>query len=169
MRQPDFASAQRRALAPAWQRLALAACALLALGSAVQAFAARGEARGAERRRADVRREVEAAGARLAAFEARARAAGGTLLAAEDAPPARIVAELAQALPEDVRFDRLAIDYRRGGALEMQVVARDSDAWDRMLRRMEAARHLRELEPGPEVRAGEIRSLVRARWAPGPP
>jgi hypothetical protein len=167
MRQPDFSTTSRPSRVPAWQPLALVACALLALGAVVQAFAAREEARGAERRLLEVSREVEAAGARLQALEARVRVPGGGALPADEAPPARIVAEVASVLPDDVRLERLAIDYQGGGRLELLVVARDAAAWDRLLQRMEAAPRFREVEPGPEARAAEVRSLVRARWAAG--
>ncbi len=167
-RQPDFSTTNRPARVPAWQPLALAACGLLATFAVLQAFVAREEAASAAARLAEVSREVEAAAARRQALETRARAAGGEALAAEEAPPARIVAEVASLLPDDARLERLAIDYKRGGLLEMLVVARDAAAWDRLLQRMEAAPRLRELEPGPEARAAEVRSLVRARWAAGP-
>jgi Tfp pilus assembly protein PilN len=74
---------------------------------------------------------------------------------------------VASVLPDDVRLERLAIDYQGGGRLELLVVARDAAAWDRLLQRMEAAPRFREVEPGPEARAAEVRSLVRARWAAG--
>ena len=72
-----------------------------------------------------MQREVEAASARLRDLEARARGPARALPAAE-APPARIVADLASAIPGDVRLERLFIDYGRDGALEMHVVARDA-------------------------------------------
>ena len=115
----------------------------------------------------DVRREVEAASARLRALDASARS-GRPELAAVDAEPARIVADVAAVLPGDARLERLSIDYARGGAVELQVVARDASAWDRLLERLEQAPQFREVEPGPEVRDAEVRSVVRARWVGGP-
>lgn len=164
-RQPDFSTTRRPPRVPAWQQVGLAACALVALGTAVQAFLAREEARSAESRRAEVSREVDAAARRLQALEARVRVASGGALPPDAAPPARIVAELAALLPDDVRLERIAIDYQRGGMLELLVVARDAAAWDRLLRQLDAAPRIREVEPGPEARAAEVRSLVRARWA----
>jgi hypothetical protein len=166
-RQPDFSTTSRPSRVPAWQQLALAACGLVALGTALQAFLAREEARSAESRRTEVSRDVAAAAGRLQALEAGLRFPGGGALAPEAAPPARIVAELAALLPDDVRLERIAIDYQRGGMLELLVVARDAAAWDRLLRQLEAAPRFREVEPGPEARAAEVRSLVRARWAAG--
>ena len=85
-----------------------------------------------------------------------------------DAPPSRIVADVATLLPPDVRLERLAIDYQRGGTLEMLVVARDAAAWDLLLERLERAPRIRDVEPGPEARAAEVRSVVRARWSAAP-
>jgi len=45
------------------------------------------------------------------------------------------------------------------------MVARDAGAWDRLAQRLETAELLRDAELGPEARAGEVRSQVRARWA----
>jgi Tfp pilus assembly protein PilN len=133
-----------------------------------EAWRARQQAGQARARLAEVRREVEAASARLRALDARARGATRALPAAE-ATPARIVADVASVLPGDARLERLSIDYARGGALEMQVVARDATSWDRLLDRLERAPWLREVQPGPETREAEVRSSIRARWAGGEP
>ena len=77
------------------------------------------------------------------------------------------MAAIAAALPPDARLERLAIDYARGTAIEMQVVTRSASAWDRLLERLERSPQLREVAPGPESREGEVRSVVRARWAGG--
>lgn len=166
-RQPDFKTTPPPSRVPLWQHVALAACALGALAATAQAYATLDEARAAARRLAEVSRDVDTARGRLQALEARARAAGAAVLSPADVPPARVVAEVASALPDDVRLERLAIDYRSGGALELLVVARDAEAWDRLLRQLEKAPGIREVEPGPEARAAEVRSLVRARWAAG--
>jgi Tfp pilus assembly protein PilN len=167
-RQPDFSTVPRRGRLPALGTLAVGVgLAALALGGG-EAWQARQEAGQARARLAEVRREVEAASARLKALEAHARGATPALPAAE-APPARIVADVASVLPGDARLERLSIDYARGGALEMQVVARDAASWDRLLDRMERAPWLRDVQPGPEAREAEVRSLVRARWEGGAP
>jgi len=87
--------------------------------------------------------------------------------AAVDAPPERVVAALALVLPEDVRVDRLEIDYSGDVGVEMQVVARDAGAWDRFLARMEEDTSFENVVPGPERRTGEVRSVVKARFAGG--
>lgn len=165
-RQPDFSTSPRRRRVPPFGTVAVAVgLAAVALAGGV-AWRTRDEARIARARVDGVRREVDAAAARLRAAEASTRSGRTGLLAAE-ATPARIVADVAEALPADARLERLSIDYARGGALELEVVARDASAWDRLLERLERAPQFREVEPGPEVRDAEVRSLVRARWVGG--
>jgi hypothetical protein len=166
-RQPDFATSPRPRRGPAWDAAAVAVAALLLLAAAGGAWRARAEAGVAHARLDEARRGVEAASARLRSLDVRAQARGARLLPAADALPARVVADVASVLPGDVRLERLSIDYARGGAVEMQVVARNAAAWDRLLERLERAPVFREVEPGPEARDGEVRSLVRARWVGG--
>ena len=164
--QPDFATSPRRSRVPPWESVALAA-ALVALAVSVgEAWRARDEARAARARLAEVRRDVDAAAARQRTLEALARGPAQGL-AASEAPPSRIVADLASAIPAGVRLERLLIDYSREGTVQMDVVARDAAAWDRLLARLEGAPWLREVQPGPETRVGEVRTLVRARWVGG--
>jgi len=167
-RQPDFSTAPRRSRVPAWETVAVGAGLLAVALSATGAWRAREEARAARSRLAEVRRDVEATAARQRALEVLARGPARGLAAAE-APPARIVADLASAIPAGVRLERLLIDYARDGAVEMDVVARDAASWDRLLARLEGAPWLREVQPGPEAREGEVRTLVRARWVGGAP
>ena len=166
-RQPDFSTAPRPSRVPAFEAVAVTVglVALVLAGGA--AWRARDEARVARARLDGVRREVEAASVRLRALDASTRS-GRPGLAAVDAEPARIVADVATVLPGDARLERLSIDYARGGAVELDVVARDASAWDRLLARLEKAPHFREVEPGPEVRDAEVRSLVRVRWVGDP-
>lgn len=104
---------------------------------------------------------------RIQAFGARAAAGGGLLTraaAAGESPPERIVAQLAQVLPDTARVERLSIVYGEEIALEMRVVARDATAWDLTVQRLEQTRFLADVSPGPEHRDGEVRTTVRARW-----
>jgi hypothetical protein len=166
-RQPDFRTAPRASGGAGWGSALVAAGVIAAGVAGYQALGARAEASAAAARLADATREVTALKTRHAALEARAAAAGESLLAI-DAPPSRIVADVATALPPDVRLERLSIDYQRGGALELLVVARDAAAWDLLLERLERAPRIRDVEPGPEAREAEVRSLVRARWSSVP-
>jgi Tfp pilus assembly protein PilN len=165
-RQPDFATSPRRSRVPSWESIALAASCLALVLSAAGAWRARDEAGAARARVAEVRRDVDAAAARQRTLEALARGPARGLPAAE-APPSRIVADLASAIPAGVRLERLLIDYSKEGTVEMDVVARDAAAWDRLLAQLEGAPWLREVQPGPESREGEVRTLVRARWVGG--
>jgi Tfp pilus assembly protein PilN len=162
-RQPDFATSPRRTRELPWETLALTTGVLAVALAAGGAWRARGEAQEARARLTEVRREATAASARLQSLEARSRSEAPTL-SAFDAPPARILGDVAAALPPDVRLERVSIDYARAGAVELHVVARDAKAWDGLIARLEGVSPLAEVEPGPESRDGEVRSVVRARW-----
>jgi hypothetical protein len=165
-RQPDFSTAPRPGRAPAFETVAVAIGLVALVLAGAAAWRARDEARAARARVDEVRRAVEAASARLLSLERSARR-GRPGLPAVDAEPARIVAEVAAVLPRDARLERLSIDYVHDGALGLDVVARDASAWDRLLEGLEQAPQFRQVEPGPEVRDGEVRSFVRARWVGG--
>jgi hypothetical protein len=140
----------------------------MALGLAAwSASTTRREAGAARARLAEVRREIGSLQSRLRAVDARTTQ-GGELLhaaaAAGEAPPERIVAAIAQALPGDARLERLTIGYGEAISLEMLLVARHAAAWDRALARIVEAGPFEEVIPGPERREGEIRTTVRARW-----
>ena len=168
--QPDFSTTPRPRRPPVRDVVAVV-LGLLVLGLAVRtAWVTREEATAARARLAAVQRDIDRLRARTRVVTARA-AAGGELLtraaAAGEVPPERIVAELALALPDDARVERLSIVYGEGISLEMRVVARDPGAWDRTLERLDQAGSLEEVSPGPERREGEIRTTVRAGWAQG--
>jgi hypothetical protein len=165
-RQPDFSTAPRPSRVPAFETVAVAVGLVVLVLSGAATWRARDEARAARARLDDVRRQVQAASATLLLLDRSARSGMPGLPAAE-AEPSRIVADIAAVLPGDARLERLSIDYAHNGALEMQVVARDASAWDRLLERLERAPQFSEVEPGPEVRDAEVRSFVRARWVGG--
>ena len=166
--QPDFSSVPRPSQVSRWEKAAVAVGLLALVVAGGMAWQTRDEARATRARLAEVRRDVGAADSQLQALEARRRA-GMPALPASEAPPAGIVAAVASLLPADARLEGLSIDYAAGGSLEMHVVARDAAAWDRFLERLERDPRLRDVEPGPETREGEVHSLVRARWAGGVP
>jgi len=166
--QPDFSTVPRPRRAPARELVAVI-LGLLALGFAIRtASATRREASAARERVASVRREIGSLEARLRAVDARTTQGGemlGRAAAAGEAPPERIVAAIARALPDDARIERLTIGYDDAISLEMRLVARDAAAWDRALDRLVRAGPFEEVIPGPEHREGEIRTTVSARWA----
>jgi hypothetical protein len=168
--QPDFSTALRASGTRAGERLALAIALLAVAVAAGSAWRMREEARVARERLATVRREVQTSSARLQALEALSDAGGERLARAEaarTAAPARIVAGVADVLPRAARLERLSIDYGREVSLEMQVLARDASAWDRLLERLARDPQFCEVAPGPEDREGEVRSVVKARWSGG--
>ena len=168
--QPDFSTTPHPRRPPAREVVAVL-LGLLALGLAVRtAWVSRRDAQAEQRRMAAVRREIGSLEARLRAVDS-GTTKGGELvdraLAARASPPERIVAALAQALPDDARVERLAIAYGEDIGLEMLLVARDATAWDRALDRLVQAAPFQDVIPGPERRDGEIRTTVSARWAEG--
>jgi Tfp pilus assembly protein PilN len=166
--QPDFSTAGGQTGSRAGGRLAVA-LGLLALALAAgSAWRARTEASAARERLAAVREEVKASTARLRSLEARSGAGDERLVRAEaarEATPMRIVADIGAVLPPDARLEQLSIEYGGDVSIEMQVLARDASAWDRLLAGMERAPRFRAVEPGPEDREGEVRSVVKARWS----
>lgn len=166
--QPDFSTRPRPRRPPARELLAVA-FALLALGIASHAaWTTVRQSAAARDRLAALRREIGTFQARIRAVGAR-EAAGGELLnraaAASESPPERIIAELARALPDDARVERLSIVYGDEIRLEMRVVTRNPEAWDRTLARLAQVESLEDLSPGPERREGEVRTTIQARWA----
>ena len=164
-RQPDFSTGPRREpLAPRGERLLLAAAVLALAVSGTAAYRARSEARDATARAAEARRQLEEQQARLRAM---APAAGSVAAGAAEAPPGRVVGAVAAVLPKDARLLQITVDYQHGVVVDMQVDARRADAWDRLLERMERSADFAEVEPGPEDRAAEVRTTLRARWTGG--
>ncbi len=79
----------------------------------------------------------------------------------QEAPPGRIVEELASLLPDDVRFEALALTYDGRAELDLDVVAADAAGYDLFLARLASSPHVADVRPGPESREGELRSRVR--------
>ena len=85
-----------------------------------------------------------------------------------EAPPSRVLAELGEVLPPDVRLDGLSLTYGRRLEVEMRVVARSPRAYDQLLERLQASARLRDLVLGAENREGEVKTTVHASFEPGP-
>ena len=167
--QPDFSTAPRRSRVPAWETLAVGAGVVALALAAGGAWRARDEARSARARLAEVRREVEAASARLRAFDARGTGPGPLRCRRRRRRPCGSWRTSPPRSPATSASSACSIDYAHDGVLEMHVVARDAASWDRLLDRLERGPWLREVEPGPEAREAEVRSVVRARWVGGGP
>ena len=122
----------------------------------------------AQTRTEAVRREIEADRDRVRALES--RNGPGSLdtqaLMTGEAPPPRVVADLAALLPDDVRLEGLTLSYADGPGLELQVSARRARSYDLFLDRLAASPRIADLVPGSESRDGEVRASVRARYQP---
>ncbi len=165
----DFSRHPRRVGLSSWDGgLLVAAVALFALSGFV-AGRAQSAVVAARRRLEEVRRDSEAARERLRGLESRSGKEEGlasrVLLTAE-APPPRVVADLAALVPPDVRLDGVGLAYGRGVELDLQVVARRAQAYDLFLKRLAEAPRISAVSPGTENRDGEVRASVRATYAP---
>jgi hypothetical protein len=164
-RQPDFSTGPRREpLAPRGERLLVAAAVLALAVSGTAAYRARAEARDATARAAEARRQLDEQQARLRAMDPTgANPAAG----AAEAPPGRVIGAVAAVLPLDARLAQVTIDYQHGVVVDLQVDAKRAEAWDRLLERMERSPDFADVESGPEDRAAEVRTTLRARWKGG--
>ena len=119
---------------------------------------------------ADVRRDTEAAQARLKTMEARsaptAALATQALLSADAAPP-RVLADLAALMPPDVKLDSLSLTYGEGIALTMRVSARSGGAYEAFLQRLEGSPSFDEVVPGEEARDGGVSASIDVRYRGG--
>lgn len=149
--------------------LAAAALALLAGLEARAALRERAAARGLlEQQRA----ELAASRRRLAALESRGRGAGDSLAARArltlQAPPHRVLSDLAALLPPDVRLDKLSLVYGDELSVEVQLLARRPSAYDALVDRVVASPRFVEVIPSPESRDGELRASLRMSYRPEP-
>lgn len=163
----DFSSRPRRRAATAAERVALVVAALALAASAYGAFDAWADARRVRGGLEQARRESESVLSRAQAFQSRNEPA--QLLAAQalltaEAPPVRIVSELALLMPGDVRLEGLRLAYGNRLQVEMRVAARAAGSYDLFLGRLEASPLFTDVLPGEENRDGELRALVRAVW-----
>jgi Tfp pilus assembly protein PilN len=119
---------------------------------------------------ADVRRDTEAAQARLKTMEARsaptAALATQALLSADAAPP-RVLADLAALMPPDVKLDTLNLTYGEGIGMSMHVSAKGTGAYEAFLQRLESSPLFEEVVPGEETRDGGVPPPSRCAIAEG--
>jgi len=99
------------------------------------------------------------------------RDAAGTLaaqaLATSEAPPARILADLAALMPGDVRLNAATLVYGETVLLELNVAAREDAAYDRFLENLTASPRFGDILPGAESRGGTVTAPLRLRYRPG--
>jgi len=144
------------------------AAALLAVAGAVTLTTRRdlGEAR----RAVEEARREPAAGRRAEARDGRASSLQGLAaqaLSTVEAPPPRILADLAALMPADVRLNRVTLTYGEGVSVELAVVAREAASYDRFLERLAASPRFTDILPGAESREGAISAPIRMRYRGG--
>ena len=119
---------------------------------------------------ADVRRDTQAAQARLKTMEARsaptAALATQALLSTDAAPP-RVLAELAALMPPDLKLDSLSLSYGEGIGMSMRVSAKNAGAYEAFLQRLEASPLFEEVVPGEEARDGGVAASIEMRYRGG--
>ena len=119
---------------------------------------------------ADVRRDTEAAQARLKTMEARsaptAALATQALLSTDAAPP-RVLADLAALMPPDVKLDTLNLTYGEGIRMSMHVSAKGTGAYEAFLQRLESSPLFEEVVPGEETRDGGVSASIEMRYRGG--
>ena len=124
------------------------------------------------RRQVDaVRRDTQAAQERLRSLEARSAptaALANQALLSTDAPPPRVLADLALLMPPDVRLQAIGLDYGDAVAVNVQVAARSGGAYDAFLQRLEGSPLFDEVIPGEESRDGGVTASVQVRYRGGP-
>jgi hypothetical protein len=171
---PDFSSrASRPARAGSPDRpwtLAGAGLVLLALALAVSARSRLDLARAAE---ADARAASREARARVTAARAAQDPAALTLavrarLTGVAAPP-RVLGDLQALMPAAVRLEQAALVYGEHVDLELRVVARSAGDYDAFVERLSQATAFQVASMGPENREGEVRALIRLRYAKARP
>jgi Tfp pilus assembly protein PilN len=118
----------------------------------------------------DIRRDTQAAQEQLKSLEARAAptaALATQALLSADAPPPRVLSELAALMPPDVKLESVALTYADGIGIQMQVSAKGGASYDAFLQRLEGSPLFDEVVPGEETRDGGVAASVQARYRGG--
>lgn len=151
------------------ESLAAGVAAALLLWSGAVAWRAVSEARATEASLAALRLDVANARERLRVLDGRRRTGADRLTSqvvlTAEAGPGRVLAELAELLPLDVRLEGVHFDYGSRLELDVQVVARRPAGYDLFLERLQASPSFNEIQPGPEAREGEMRASLRMAHA----
>jgi hypothetical protein len=86
-----------------------------------------------------------------------------------ESSPARVIADLREILPEGVSITTYKIDYLPDASarVDLGVIARGPEAYDRFLSALSKSEHFRDIRPGSESRPGLVRATVTAIHRPG--
>jgi Tfp pilus assembly protein PilN len=140
---------------------------LLAAWSAGDAW---GEHRAAAAHLAQARQDADAVRSRIRELQSRRGPEQATAVQAVltiDASPPRVLAELAELLPGDVRLEALSLGYGEQVELELRVVAKNPASFDLFLDRLQGSASFLDVLPGDEDRRGDMRTTIRARYQAG--
>jgi hypothetical protein len=162
----DFSSGRRRQQPAArdWALFGAGALSfLLSVGVAWQAWR---EARAGQAQLSVLRSERDEAAARVRALETSLRRDSMATQAwlTVEAPPPRVVADLAELLPPEVRLEELSLRYGTRLEVAMTVAARRAPAYDLFLERLAASPRFADVVPGSESRGDEVRAELRAAY-----
>lgn len=167
---PDFGSGAdegpRRGL---WRAVRLAG--VVALAYTVLTAAVEGRAAWLSGRALNHARDDVAKARRLAEDARRALQKNAdvlTLVASVESSPARVRADLAAVVPPGVDVPSVRIEYGTDGVarLDLTVLARSSDVYDRFLTALSKSPRFAEIRPGSEMRPGLVRAAVSAVHRP---
>lgn len=167
---PDFGSGSdgdaRRGLWQAVRVAGFAALAYTAFTAAVEGRAAWLSGRALNHARDEVAKAGRAADDARRALQKSADVL--TLVASVESTPARVRADLAAVLPPGVDVPSVRIDYATDGVarLDLTVLARSSDVYDRFLTALSKSPRFAEIKPGSEMRPGLVRASVSAVHRP---
>ena len=170
MSERDFSTRRRKAPATASDRVLVALAAASLFAAAHAAATAYSSAREAEASLERTRGEIAHDSRRLAAHGGReGEGRMGRAVWSLTAPPARVVADLAPLLPDDVRVERLTLRYGSSLELNLTLSARTPMAYDRFVQALERSASFRDVVPGDETRGTPVQASVRARYAGADP
>jgi Tfp pilus assembly protein PilN len=163
---PDFSTRPRpRRMEPAETVLLLVAVFTLLL--AVRAtWAAWADMTSVRTELATARRETDTASARTRVLETGKgdEALATQALLTSEAPPPRILDDLAQLLPADARLDGLTLVYGDRLELELRLSARSPGSYDIFLTRLERSPLFANVAPGEETRDPGTHGIIRATY-----
>lgn len=167
----DFSTRPRRRGAGRLDRALLVLALAVALGAGYAAWQAWADLNRIQTSLDRARRSLEAERQRIGALEPRGGGSVETLVSqvvlSHEAPPQRLVAELTQMLPAEVRLDGLRLHYRDRLELSLRVRARRPEAYDRFLARLAASPLFSDVLPGEESRGDELTASLRLTYRDG--
>ena len=78
--------------------------------------------------------------------------------------PAAVLSDLAAQLPGDARYSSVAVAYDTAVRLDLAVIARRPEAYDRVLETLARSAEIEQVLPGGETRSDEVNGRVRAAF-----